>query len=252
MLRNDVVVVTGSCGRIGSAVSRNIIEHGGRVVAVDINGKKIKQLEKDYGSDSCLCLEIDVGNIENASIVIEEAVSKFGRIDSAIHSAYPRSIQWGAKFENLEQTYLNEDLSLQIGGSIIFAQRILDYFCKNQAGNLIFVSSIQGVMAPKFEHYENTNMTSPIEYTAAKHALIGITRYLAKYYKGNNIRVNCVSPGGILDGQPEAFLKKYRMSCNDKGMLDAEDIVGAFIFLLSDLSKYITGQNIIVDDGWSL
>ena len=107
-------------------------------------------------------------------------------------------------------------------------------------------------MAPKFEHYKDTNMTSPIEYTAAKYSLIGITRYLAKYYKGNNIRVNCVSPGGILDDQPESFLKEYKKACNDKGMLDAQDVVGAFIFLLSDLSRYVTGQNIIVDDGWSL
>jgi len=68
----------------------------------------------------------------------------------------------------------------------------------------------------------------------------------------NTIRVNCVSPGGILDDQPETFLKEYKKTCNDKGMLDAEDVVGAFIFLLSDLSRYVTGQNIVVDDGWSL
>jgi NAD(P)-dependent dehydrogenase (short-subunit alcohol dehydrogenase family) len=95
-------------------------------------------------------------------------------------------------------------------------------------------------------------MISPIEYSASKHALIGITRYLSKYYKGNNIRVNCVSPGGILNGQDQVFQSQYRASCNNKGMLDAEDIVGTFIFLLSDLSKFINGQNIIVDDGWSL
>jgi NAD(P)-dependent dehydrogenase (short-subunit alcohol dehydrogenase family) len=252
MLSDNVVIVTGGAGRIGSAVSRKIIECGGRVVLVDINDKQINLLRTEFGSDLCLALNIDVGNEEGVNLVIEKAVSKFGRIDSVIHSAYPRSPQWGNKFEDIKQKYLYQDLSSQIGGSILFAQKVLEYFYNNKSGNLIFVSSIQGFMAPKFEHYKDTNITSPIEYTAAKHSLIGITRYLAKYYKGNNIRVNCVSPGGILDDQPESFLKEYKKACNDKGMLDAEDVVGAFIFLLSDLSRYVTGQNIVVDDGWSL
>jgi NAD(P)-dependent dehydrogenase (short-subunit alcohol dehydrogenase family) len=252
MLKNKVVIVTGGAGRLGSAISRSVIEHGGRVVLVDTNIENLNLLKVEFGSDLCLALNIDSGKAEKANLVVEKAILKFGRIDSVIHSAYPRSPQWGSKFEDITQKYLYADLSSQIGGSILFAQRVLDYFYKKQEGNLIFVSSIQGFMAPKFEHYENTNMTTPIEYSASKHALIGITRYLAKYYKGNNIRVNCVSPGGILDGQPESFLKEYKKACNDKGMLDAEDVVGAFIFLLSDLSQYVTGQNIIVDDGWSL
>jgi NAD(P)-dependent dehydrogenase (short-subunit alcohol dehydrogenase family) len=252
MLSDNVVIVTGGAGRIGSAISRKIIECGGSVVLVDINDKQINLLRTEFGSNLCLALNIDVSNEEGVNLVIEKAVSKFGRIDSVIHSAYPRSPQWGNKFEDIKQKYLYQDLSSQIGGSILFAQKVLEYFYKNKSGNLIFVSSIQGFMAPKFEHYKDTNITSPIEYTAAKHSLIGITRYLAKYYKGNNIRVNCVSPGGILDDQPESFLKEYKKVCNDKGMLDAEDVVGAFIFLLSDLSRYVTGQNIVVDDGWSL
>ena len=123
---------------------------------------------------------------------------------------------------------------------------------KNKSGNLIHISSIQGVSTPKFEHYDGTNMVSPIEYSAIKSGIISVTRYLAKYCKGNGIRVNCISLGGILDRQPQSFLNKYRESCNEKGMLDAEDIVGTVLFLLNDHSKYVTGQNIIVDDGWTL
>ena len=95
-------------------------------------------------------------------------------------------------------------------------------------------------------------MNSPVEYSAIKSGVISITKYLAKYYAGQNIRVNCVSPGGILDGQPNLFLERYRSSCNNKGMLESNDIVGAIVFLLSDASMFITGQNIVVDDGWSL
>ena len=95
-------------------------------------------------------------------------------------------------------------------------------------------------------------MTSPIEYSAIKSGIIAITRWLSKYCRNQGIRVNCVSPGGIESQQPQPFMDKYRLSCNSKGMLDATDVVGALLFLLSDKSNFINGQNIVVDDGWSL
>ena len=75
---------------------------------------------------------------------------------------------------------------------------------------------------------------------------------MSKYFKGNNIRVNAISPGGIFDHQDEIFLKKYNESCLNKGMLDKSDIKGTLIYLISDLSQYVNGQNIVVDDGFTL
>ena len=95
-------------------------------------------------------------------------------------------------------------------------------------------------------------MSSPIEYSAIKAGIISVTKYLAKYCKKENIRVNCVSPGGISNKQPLKFIKKYNNSCSSKGMLNPDDLIGTFIFLLSNYSEYVNGQNIIVDDGWSL
>ena len=107
-------------------------------------------------------------------------------------------------------------------------------------------------MAPKFQHYEGTNMISPIEYSAVKAGIISITKYLAKYCSNQNIRVNCISPGGIKNNQPNKFLKKYKKDCSSKGMLDPEDLNGSLLMLISDYSQFITGQNIVIDDGWSL
>jgi len=95
-------------------------------------------------------------------------------------------------------------------------------------------------------------MTMPVEYACIKSAIIHLTKYMAKYFKGWNVRVNCISPGGILSGHPEQFLRNYNKHCLTKGMLDTEDVVGTLIFLLSDMSKYINGQNIVVDDGFCL
>ena len=132
------------------------------------------------------------------------------------------------------------------------SQQFAEYFKVQGYGNIVNISSIYGVVAPKFEIYENTVMTMPVEYAAIKAGLINLTRYMAKYFKKMNIRVNALSPGGILDKQPESFLDAYAAQCLNKGMLDKSDLSGTLIYLLSDMSKYVNGQNIIVDDGFTL
>ena len=139
-----------------------------------------------------------------------------------------------------------------MGSTIIFATEFSKYFEKKKGGNLILISSIQGVRAPKFEHYKNLKMVSPIEYSAIKSGIISVTQYLAKYFKNKNLRINCISPGGIEDSQPILFKKRYKDSCLNKGLLKPKDITGTILFLIDESSQYINGQNIIIDDGWSL
>ncbi len=139
-----------------------------------------------------------------------------------------------------------------MGLPILISKEICKQFLINGSGKLINIASIQGISAPKFDHYENTKMVSPIEYSIAKSGIISLTKYLAKYFKGKKIIVNCVSPGGIKSNQPLNFQRRYNKSCNSKGLLNGKDIVNAIIFLISEKSNYITGQNIVIDDGWSL
>lgn len=131
--------------------------------------------------------------------------------------------------------------------------KLIELRKENQGyGNIINVSSVCGVMTLRCEIYEGTGTTTSVEYAAVKSAVINLTRYLAQYLKGRGIRVNCVSPGGIFDNQPESFLEKYNARGNSKGMLEGEDVAGTVVFLLSHDWQYITGQNMIVDDGFSL
>ncbi len=253
MTKNKVVLITGGAGRIGSSLCRAILESGGRVIISDKDSSRGKALEEELSTSEAVFLESDTTNIQSIDALISKSEEIFNEpINCSVHCAYPTSSGWGSSFEKLKPENLKEDLYSLLGGAIIFSQRIIDYFLKHGGGNLVHISSIQGVTTPKFDQYEGTQMNSPIEYSAIKSGVIAVTKYLAKYYKNQNIRVNCLSPGGIQDGQPEIFLKNYAKNCNSKGMLDSDDLVGALIFLLSDSSQFVNGQNIIVDDGWSL
>ena len=251
-MANKVVLITGACGLIGESLVVGLKNENYKLVLIDNNKEKMENLKSKINNESFLFLNSDIlvkGSLESC---IEKAHKRFGKIDCAIHAAYPKSKGWGSKFEDLKEHYLMEDIQNQLGLAIIFSQKIIKYFLRQGNGNLIHFSSIQGISAPKFEHYEGTSMCSPIEYSAIKSGIISITKYLSKYYKNKNLRINCISPGGVYSNQPEKFLNNYKKSCNSKGILNAEDINGTILFLLSKNSQYINGQNIVIDDGWSL
>ena len=254
-LLNQTVLITGAAGRIGSAIAKQVLEDGGTVLLTDINEAKLVNLKNKFlpfYKEKVFSIIGDISTSDGIEKLLKECLVNVERIDSAIHSAYPKSEGWGTKFENIIQSNLDKDLSMQLGGAIIFSQVIMKYFVEQNKGNLIHISSIFGIQSPKFHHYEGTNLTSPIEYAAIKSGIISITRWLAKYYKNKNIRVNCISPGGILDNQPISFIEKYRDSCTNIGLLNTKDLVSTISLLLSSKSRAINGQNIIIDDGWSL
>jgi len=251
-LSNQTVLITGAAGRLGSAFSRSVVATGGRVLLTDVNQSAGSQLAQELGTEHAHFLAVDITTLEGIQQAVQACLNLFGRLDAVVHAAYPRSVGWGTHFEQLQPEYLYEDLNKQLGGAILLSQQVLQQFTEQGYGHLIHISSILGIASPKFEHYTGTSLVPPIEYSAIKSGIISITRWLAKNYRQQNIRVNCISLGGILEQQPETFLQRYQASCNSKGMLNAEDICGALLFLLSEQSQFVTGQNLIIDDGWSL
>tara|TARA_Y100000591_G_C21633064_1_gene593826 strand:+ start:62 stop:826 length:765 start_codon:yes stop_codon:yes gene_type:complete len=251
-LENKVILITGGAGRLGASFSKAIIKSGGKVIVNDIDKSKGEKLIQELGKDNSMLYHGDLTKTSLIADLIKSGFKKFNKIDGAVYCAYPTSSNWGTALEELDPKSLREDLYNQLGLPILFSKEIIKFFREQGYGNLIHISSIQGISAPKFEHYISTNMVSPVEYSAIKSGIINITKYLSKYCKNQNIRINCISPGGIFSNQPDSFIKKYKEECFSKGILDPEDINGALLFLLSEESKYINGQNIVVDDGWSI
>jgi NAD(P)-dependent dehydrogenase (short-subunit alcohol dehydrogenase family) len=123
---------------------------------------------------------------------------------------------------------------------------------KQGFGNIVNIGSIYGIVGPDFDIYENTNSTMPAAYSAIKGGVITFTKYLASFYGKYNLRVNCVSPGGIFNNQNEQFVKRYETKTPLKKMAKANQISPAIVFLLSDSAEYITGHNLVVDGGWTI
>ena len=252
MYRDKTYIIIGGLGLIGAEFSKHILENNGNVVVADIPSVKRQLLKSFRKNKNFYFFPCDVSDDIAIEKLLNFAKKKFKLIDGAIYCAYPKSNKWGTKFEKLERKFLNIDINYNLTSPIIFSKKILKIFLNQKYGNLVFLSSVQGISSPKFHHYENTNMSSPIEYSAIKSGIIAITKYLAKMYSKKPIRINCISPGGILDDQPKSFQLKYKRDCGNKGLLDPKDLVGSLSFILDDKNKFLNGQNIIVDDGWSL
>jgi len=255
-LKDKVIVVTGGAGLIGLSFVEAIINEGGIAIIADVDSNLGCLAKKD------LSLKLDTKNIDFVELDVTSKISliasikfldkKYGKIDALVNNAYPRNANYGRHFFDVGYTDFIENTGLNLGGYFLTSQQYAKYFSKQGYGNMVNISSIYGVATPKFEIYENTSMTVPVEYSAIKSGQIHLTKYMAKYFKGMNIRVNALSPGGVLDNQPELFLNAYKAKCSNKGMLDKDDLNGTLIYLLSDLSQYVNGQNIIIDDGFTL
>lgn len=255
LLTDKVVVISGGAGFLGRQFCAVVAEQGGIAVVADVAVEAAASVADEIVSTypgRAEAVSLDITSQASINALIAGLMKKYGRIDAMVNNAYPRNKNYGRKLEDVTYEDFCDNVNSHLGGYFLMAQQFGLAFRKQGGGNIVNMASIYGTMAPRFEVYADTPMTMPVEYAAIKSAVVQLTRYFAQYFKGDGIRVNCLSPGGILDAQPEVFLQKYNAHCSSKGMLDSQDINGSLLFLLSDASRYVTGQNLIVDDGFSL
>ncbi|MDB6059950.1 MAG: Flagellin modification protein [Verrucomicrobiaceae bacterium] len=254
MLNEKVIVVTGGGGLLGGHFCRAIAAQGGIAIVADVNLDAAQSIVATINTNNgrAQAVALDITDADSVERVIASLHAVYGRIDAVINNAYPRNARWGKKLEEVTYADFCENVGLHLGGYFLVAQKFALYFRAHGGGNIVNMASIYGTQAPRFDIYADTGMTMPVEYAAIKAAIIQLTKYFAQYFKTDNIRCNSLSPGGVLNHQPETFLKKYSDYCGSKGMLEPDDIIGALLFLLSDSSRYMNGQNLIVDDGFCL
>ncbi len=244
----SICVIVGGAGLLGSAFARTIAATGAHVIIADLDTKKGTALIKEIGGSFEKMDSTSPLSIRDAA---RKIAKNYGRIDALVVSSYPRHARYGAHASEVRFEDFSAFLSAHVVGYFECARTFSSLM--NKGGSIIFLGSIYGIVAPRFDIYKGTTMTTPIEYAAAKGAIIQMTSYLAALYGMKGIRVNAVSPGGIFANQPRSFVKAYAKHVRlGKGMLATEDVCGSVMFLLSPASKHVTGQNIVVDGGWTL
>jgi len=241
-LKDKIIVVTGGNGLLGTSFMERIRAAGGIAISADINAAN------DPERNTMHC---DITDEVSVSSLIAAVVGKYGRIDGWINNAYPRTKDWGTAFENIPLASWQQNVDMHLNGYFLCCKLALEQMKKQGSGSLINMGSIYGIGGPDFTVYEGTEIVNPAAYSAIKGGIINLTRYLASYYGKHQVRVNCISPGGIFDNQHETFVQQYEKRVPVKRMGLPKDIAPAAVFLLSDDSSYITGHNLVIDGGWS-
>jgi len=252
-LKGKVAVITGGAGLIGKELVKGLAESGAVVVLCDIDSNKGKKIASELAALSLNVIfqPLDITRENSIHKLIKLLDKEFKHIDIWINNAYPKTKDWGVKFEQIKFDSGKKNLEMHLGGYFLCCQKVAQYMRKQKSGVIINLGSIYGLVGPDFGIYQGTQMTVPAVYSAIKGGIINFSRYLAAYYGKDNIRVNVISPGGIYDRQPSSFVKRYTEKTLLKRMGSPSDVVSAAIFLASDAAKYITGHNLVVDGGWT-
>ena len=246
---DKVALVTGGAGLLGSEIAKALHDFGAKVYVGDVDEKKVKEISGDTGIKY---VHLDITSEDSIGKAVETVGRDNGRLDIMVNSAYPRTKDWGAKCEGIKFDSWRQNTDTHLGGYFLSSCTAAEMMkTQKTGGSIINLASIYGVVAPDFSIYEGTPMTMPAAYASIKAGVIAMTKYIATYYGQYNVRANCVSPGGIFDNQHEAFVKRYNAKTPLCRMGRPDEIVGAAVFLASDASSYVTGENILVDGGWT-
>lgn len=250
----NVIVVIGANGLLGRRICTELDTQGAIVIAADLNIKPSEStdLNPAQPEGSSLSVQLDMVSEDSIHNMISLSLSKFGQIDAVVNVAYPRGKHYGKGLSEVTYESFCENVDVHLGGYFLVSKIFGDFFAKHKKGHVVSFASVYGLVAPRFEIYEKTGMTMPVEYAAIKAGIISLMRYFAKFYKDEGVRFNCVAPGGVLDNQPQDFVEKYSRYAGSIGMLSPENVSNVVAFLLSPGASAINGQTIIVDDGWSL
>ena len=262
-LHGKVAVVTGGAGILGQHFCSGLAESGARVVIVDLLEDKAKELAvtlTDRYKAEVIGLGCDVSSRECVQVMVDRVVSEFGEINVLHNNAATKSDDLDAFFTPFEDYSLDQwrkIMTVNLDGMFLIAQAIgKQMVAQKKGGSIIQTASIYGLLAPDHRIYEGSSylgrpINTPAVYTASKAAVIGLTKHLAAYWADKGIRVNTLTPGGTESGQNDEFNRRYSARTPMNRMATAQEMVGALLYLASDASSYVTGQNIIVDGGLS-
>lgn len=242
------IIVTGGNGHIGRALVTAFQELGARVAVMD-HAKSFKKGRKRASDLPC-----DLSNEKQTRLMTRRGIAHLKGLDGLVHcAAFVGSSTipgWAVPFEKQNVKAWDAALRVNLTAAFVLAQETKQALGASGRGSIVLFSSIYGLVGPDMSLYEGTTMANPAGYNASKGGLLQLTRYLSTTM-APRVRVNAISPGGVWRNQPAAFHDRYKKRTPLGRMAREEDLTGAAVYFLSDMSSYVTGQNLAVDGGWT-
>ncbi len=261
-LDGRIALVTGAAGILGRHFTAALADCGAAVAVVDLDQAATddlaRELTQTYGVRA-IGVAADVTNEVSVVAMADEVESRLGAIDILHNNAATKGSSLDAFFEPLDTFSLDawrEIMAVNLDGMFLVARTVGERMARRGRGSIIQTASIYGVMGPDQRIYQGSSymgrpINTPAVYSASKSGVIGLTRYLATYWASNGVRVNTLTPGGVESGQNEVFRNRYAARVPLGRMAQPHEMASALVFLASDASSYVTGQNLMVDGGLS-
>lgn len=256
-LSGRTVVVTGGAGHIGRTAAAGLVEQGATVAVIDQDPAHCDAAAADLDAIApgrAFAVPVDLADEAATRSIADTVLDRTGRIDALVHFAALVSAEplpnWTTPFEEQGTEVWRRALEVNLTAVFVLTQACTPALRGSGHGSVVTVGSTYGMVGPDWRIYEGTAMGNAAGYAASKGGVIQLTRWLATTL-APDIRVNCLSPGGVFRDHPDSFRSAYEARTPLARMATEEDYVGATLFLVSDLSAYVTGQNLAVDGGWT-
>lgn len=263
-LTGRTALITGGAGILGFGFARTLAEYGASVVLVDLSPEATERTAETIRADvpgaRVLPVGTDITQPDAVRDMMERAVAEFGGVHILLNNAASKSSDVRRFFDPLETFSLatwREVMSVNVDAAFLVAQAVGSQMkAKEIKGSIIQTASIYGVVGADLRIYEGSNylggpINTPLVYSASKGAIIAMTRHMATYWGADGIRVNSLTPGGVESGQNDVFSSRYSQKVPLGRMAQRHELHGAVLFLASDASSYMTGQNLVVDGGFT-
>ena len=259
-LSGKVAVVTGASGQLGGEYVRTLLEAGAQVAAFDIDPANPKGRLGEVRTKRLLTVRVDIREARSIEKGLKRVVSKLGHPSVLINNA-AIDVPPGAAgrdtgpFESYPESSWRRIMDVNLKGTFLCCRIIGGHMAEQGGGSIINISSIYGMLSPDQRIYAYRGSEKPFfkpaAYGVSKAGLANLTRYLATYWAGKNVRVNTLTLGGVVNRQDETFVKNYSQKVPLGRMAGRHEYNGAVLFLASDASSYMTGSNLVVDGGFS-
>lgn len=250
-LESRVVVLTGACGLIGKTLSEALKDRGARLVLVDLPAAQPEQLAARVGGES-YGISGDVTKPDSVANLVAQVLRRFGRVDVLInnHQYKPQGFT-SAPAEAFPEELWDSIVDVNLKGTFLTCRDFGRVMLEQGKGSIINVASTYGVVSSDPSLYRGNSLGNPVAYSASKGGVIMLSKYLGAYWAARGVRVNCITPHGVLNSQEPAFVEIFCEKSPMRRLMNAEEIVGAVVFLASDASSYATGSNLLIEGGWT-